>query len=238
MILKTAIVIAGGKGTRLEEHTEDLPKPLVPIYGVPLLERVLNWLKKNGVEKVIVGVAYKKEKVKEYFGDGSKFGLKISYTEHDENGGTEDAFKNAIEKSGIEDDNFYALNGDQITDLQLEGLTNFHLQKKVLATIVSIKLRTNYGIIKTDYQGNVIEFQEKNEVPGVLMNSGIYVFNKKIENYLDGGKNNIEENAFRKLIKEKSIATFYYDGMWFTVNDKKQLKKAGEILKESGNLID
>jgi len=238
MILKTAIIIAGGRGTRLEEHTEDLPKPLVPIYGIPLLERVLNWLKKNGVENVIVGVAYKKEKVKEYFGEGSKFGLKISYTEHDENGGTEDAFKTAIEKSGIEDENFYALNGDQITDLQLEGLTNFHLQKKPIATIVSIKLRTHYGIIKTDYQGNIIEFQEKNEVPGILMNSGIYVFNKKIKNYLEGGKNNIEENAFRKLIKEKLITTFYYDGMWFTVNDKKQLKKAEEILKEQSSIID
>ncbi|PJA71277.1 nucleoside-diphosphate-sugar pyrophosphorylase, partial [Candidatus Pacearchaeota archaeon CG_4_9_14_3_um_filter_30_11] len=101
MILKTAIVLAGGKGTRLEEKTLELPKPLIPVGRKPLLEIILDWLKKNGVEKVIIGVAYKKEKIKEYFGDGSRFGLKIIYTEHDENDGTEDAFKTAIEKSKI-----------------------------------------------------------------------------------------------------------------------------------------
>ena len=235
MILKTAIVLAGGKGTRLEEKTLELPKPLIPVGSKPLLERILEWLKKNGIEKVVIGVAYKKEKIKEYFGDGKKFGLKIIYTEHDENGGTEDAFKTAIEKSKIDDENFYAMNGDQITDLQLEGLTNFHLQKNSVATIVSIKLRTNYGIINVDNQGNIIEFQEKHEVQGVLMNSGIYVFNKEIKNYLSGG--NIEENAFRKLIKEKRISSFYYDGMWFTVNDKKQLKQAEEIIGRVGSIL-
>jgi len=234
MILKSAIILAGGKGTRLEEKTLELPKPLIPVGGKPLLERILEWLRKNGVENVIIGVAYKKEKIKEYFGDGSKFGLNIIYTEHDENGGTEDAFKTAIESSKIGDENFYAMNGDQITDLQLEGLTNFHLQKNSVATIVSIKLKTNYGIIKTDHEGRITEFQEKHEVPGILMNSGIYVFNKKIKNVLSGG--NIEENAFRKLIKNKSISSFYYDGMWFTVNDKKQLKQAEEMIGKFDSL--
>jgi mannose-1-phosphate guanylyltransferase len=236
MILKTAVVIAGGKGTRLEEKSLEIPKPLIPVYGVPLLERILKWLKKNGIEKVVIGVAYKKEMVKNYFGDGSKLGLKIIYTEHDENGGTEDAFKAAIEKSGITDENFYAMNGDQITDLHLEGLTNYHLQRGSIATIVSIKLRTNYGIIKVDNNGKIMEFQEKHEVPGVLMNSGIYILNHKIKDYLSGG--NIEENAFRKLIKDNLISSFYYDGMWFTVNDKKQLKQAEEIFKEYNNLLE
>ncbi|MCR4327259.1 MAG: nucleotidyltransferase family protein [Nanoarchaeota archaeon] len=232
MILKTAIILAGGKGTRLEEKSLEIPKPLIPVQGTPLLERILNWLKKNGIERVIIGVAYKKEKVKEYFGDGSKFGLKITYTEHDENGGTEDAFKTAIEKSGVEDEDFYAMNGDQLTDLQLEGLTNYHLQKGSIATIVAIKLRTDYGIIQVDGEGDITEFQEKREVSNALMNSGIYVFNKKIKGFLSNG--NIEENAFRKLIKEKKISSFYYDGMWFTVNDKKQLKKAEDILNQFG----
>ncbi len=236
MILKTAVIIAGGKGTRLEEKSLEIPKPLIPVYGVPLLERILRWLKKNGVEKVVIGVAYKKEMVKNYFGDGSKLGLKIIYTEHDENGGTEDAFKTAIDKSGINDENFYAMNGDQITDLHLEGLTNYHLQRDSLATIVSIKLKTNYGIVRVDNNGKIVEFQEKHEVPGVLMNSGIYVFNRGIKDYLSSG--NIEENAFRKLVNGKKISSFYYDGMWFTVNDKKQLSQAEKIMRENEFLID
>ncbi len=70
MILKTAIIIAGGKGTRLEEKTEEIPKPLIKVAGVPLIERIILWLKKEGVENIILGVAYKKEMIKEYLGNG------------------------------------------------------------------------------------------------------------------------------------------------------------------------
>jgi len=234
MSLDTAVIIAGGKGTRLEEKTQDLPKPLIPIGGVPFLERIILWLKENGVKNVIIGVAYKKDMIKEYFGDGSKFGINIRYTEHDENGGTEDAFKAAIEQSGIEDENFYAMNGDQITDLQLKGLTNVHIKNGAIATLVTIKLRTNFGIIDVDMQNRITNIHEKWSVPNVLMNSGIYVFNQKIKNYLQGG--NIEENAFRKLAKEGKLYSFYYDGEWFSVNDKKELKRAEEFLKEYNSL--
>src|SRR3989304_4617924 len=144
MVLRTAVIIAGGKGTRLEEHTEDLPKPLIPVRSKPILERIIEWLEKNGVENVIIGVAYKKEMIKNYFGDGSDFGVKIRYTEHDENGGTEDAFKAAIEQSEIQDENFYAMNGDQMTDLNLDDFANFHLNRGALATLMTVNLKTNF----------------------------------------------------------------------------------------------
>jgi len=230
MKLDTAVIIAGGKGSRLEEKTIDIPKPLIPIAETPFIERIINWLKRNDVKNLIVGVAYKKEKIKEYLGDGRRFGVNISYTEHDENGGTEDAFKAAIEQSGIKDENFYAMNGDQITDLQLEGLTNAHIKNKAIATLTTIKLRTNFGIIDTDGQGRITKIHEKWHVPNVLMNSGIYVFNKKIKDYLNGG--NIEENAFKKLAQEGNLYSFYYDGEWFSVNDKKELKKAEDYIKQ------
>ena len=235
MKLKTAVIIAGGKGTRLEEHTEDLPKPLIPICGKPILERMIEWLKKNGVENIVIGVAYKKEMIKNYVGDGGDFGVKITYTEHDEKGGTEDAFKAAILQSGIKDENFYAMNGDQLTDLQLEGLTNLHIIKGSIATLVTVKLRTNFGIIDAGNHGEVISFREKGPVPGYIINSGIYVFNKKIKKFLKGG--NIEENTFRKLIKRKKIHSFYYDGLWLTVNDKKVLKRAEEFITKFEKLM-
>lgn len=235
MGLKTAIIIAGGKGTRLEEKSIDLPKPLIPVGGLPILERILLWLKNNGVEKIIIGVAYKKELIKNYFGDGSKFGLEIIYTEHDENGGTEDAFKAAIDQSGIEDENFYAMNGDQVTDLQLIGLTNAHLKNNAVATLVTIKLKTNFGIIETDVKNKITSIQEKWIVPNTLMNAGIYVFNKKIKDYLVG--KNIEENAFCKLCEEGKLYSFYYDGEWFSVNNKKDLKEAEDYLKKVDSII-
>lgn len=232
--LKTAVIIAGGKGTRLEERTEDLPKPLIPVAGKPILERILEWLKENGVEKVVIGVAYKKEMVKNYFGDGEEFGIKIIYTEHDENGGTEDAFKTAIEKSGIKDENFYAMNGDQITDLNLSELAQMHLKRNAIITMTTVNLKTNFGIIETNREGQIIKFREKGEIQDKIMNAGIYVFNKKIKDFLSGG--DIEENAFRKLIDKGKIHSFHHNGIWLTVNDKKELKHAEEVLKRLDGL--
>jgi len=232
MNITTAVIIAGGKGSRLEEHTEDLPKPLVPIGGIPILERILNWLKKNGIKRVIIGVAYKKEMVMNYFGDGEEFGLKITYIEHDENGGTEDAFKTDIEKSEIDDENFFAMNGDQVTNLDLGKLSEFHTANKGIATIVTVNLKTNFGVIDSNENNQIIKFQEKGEVKDKKINSGIYVFNKKIKEFLTRG--NIEENTFKKLCEEKKLYSFYHEGIWFTVNDKKELKKAESFLNENG----
>lgn len=234
MVLETAVIIAGGRGMRLEERTDDLPKPMIPVAGEPIISRIVNWLKGEGVLNMVIGVAYKKEKIIDFLGDGKERGVNIRYTVHDEKGGTEDAFKAAIEQSGIQDNNFYAMNGDQLTDMQLRGLTNSHLTSNAVATIVTIKLRTNFGIIDIDNENRIIGFQEKNTISNILINSGIYIFNKGIRDYLTGG--NIEENAFRKLIEDKKIRSFYYDGLWLPINDKKEFKRAEEYLRKFENL--
>lgn len=228
MILKTAIIIAGGKGTRLEEKTKHIPKPLIPVAGKPILERIINWLKKSGVENIVIGVGYKKEMIKNYFGDGSKFGVNIYYTEHNENGGTEDAFKPAVEKASQLANNFYAMNGDQLVDLSLNKLTEAYFRTKALVIMVTMKLRTDFGMVEIDNQKRITKFREKGNVPNTLMNSGIYIFNKKIKDYLEKG--NIEENAFRKLARDRKLYSYYYDGIWMTINDKRQLKEAEEYL--------
>ena len=230
MKLKTAFILAGGKGTRLGRIGEEIPKSLLPLNGKPILERIISWLRKNGVENVILGVGYRKEQIKDYFGDGNKFGVNISYVEHDPNGGTEDAFKTDIENVKLYDENFYAMNGDQITDLQLDGLTNAHIKNDAIVTMVTIKLRTNFGVIETDHSNKIIHIQEKWTIPNVLMNTGIYVFNKKIKDYLLEG--NIEENTFRKLSEEGKIYSFYYDGEWFSVNDQKEFERVENYLKK------
>lgn len=235
MILEDAVIIAGGKGTRLEEKTEDLPKPMIQVGGIPLIEKVVGWLGKNGVKNVHISVAYKKEKIIDYLKDGNKLGVNVHYTYHDSEGGTEDAFKAALEQADIKEDNFYAMNSDQITDLQLEGLTNSHLMSGATATIVTVKLRTNFGIVEIDNQNKITKFQEKDTISNILINSGIYVFNQRIRDYLQGG--NIEENAFRKLIEEGKIRSFYYDGTWLTVNDKKELKRAEDYLRKYNSVM-
>lgn len=230
MILKTAVIIAGGRGTRLGKIADEIPKPMVKLNGKPILERIVVWLKHNGVERIVIGVAYKKEVIKEYFGDGSKFGVEIVYTEHSPDGGTEDAFTTAIFDSGIKDENFYAMNGDQVTDLQLEGFTNAHIESEAVASVITIRLRTNFGIVETDTDGFITEFQEKKLVPNVKMNCGIYIFNKDIKEYLVGG--DIERNTFKQLVSKRKLRSFFYDGMWTSVNDQKELKEAEETISK------
>ena len=234
MVLKTAVIITGGRGKRFEERTEDLPKPLIPVNDKPILERIIEWLAMSGVENIIIGTAYKKDMIKNYFGDGEDFGVKIKYTEHDENGGTEDAFKALLEQANIEDDNFYAMNGDQITNLSLDDLEKAHLEGSSIATIATINLRTNFGIVSVNENGKISEFKEKGEVHDKKMNAGIYVFNKQIKDLLIGG--NIEENTFRKLIKESKLHSFHHNGLWLTVNDKKELNHAEQMLKKQEGL--
>mgnify|MGYP001558469201 CR=1 FL=1 len=232
MVLKTAVIIAGGRGKRFEERTEDLPKPLIPVNEKPILERIIEWLAKNGVENVVIGTAYKKEMIKNYFGDGSDFGVNIRYTEHDENGGTEDAFKALLEQANLSDENFYAMNGDQITNISLDDFERAHIEGNAIVTIATVNLRTNFGIIHTNDSGKIVEFKEKGEVHDKKMNSGFYVFNKKIKDFLVSG--NIEENAFKKLIQGDMLHSFHHNGVWLTINDKKELAYAEDILKRTG----
>lgn len=213
-----------------------MPKPLIPVNDKPILERIIEWLAKNGVSNIIVGVAYKKDMVKNYFGDGEEFGVKINYVEHDEDGGTEDAFKadleQAFQRNLIDEENFFAMNGDQITDLELRKLAETHLRNNAMVTITTVNLKTNFGIIETHDDGKIKEFKEKGDVQDKKMNSGIYVFNRRIIDYLLGG--NIEENTFKKLINQGIAHSFHHDGFWTTVNDKKELKLAEELLRSIG----
>ncbi|MFH1328186.1 MAG: sugar phosphate nucleotidyltransferase, partial [Candidatus Bathyarchaeota archaeon] len=98
MRFDTVVVLAGGPSTRLKPFTNDLPKGMVKVCGKPLLQWVVEWLKDNGVVEIILGVAYLKEKIMEYFGDGTKFGVNIRYSVHTSEGGTCEGFRLAIER--------------------------------------------------------------------------------------------------------------------------------------------
>ena len=113
-------------------------------------------------------------------------------------------------------------------------MINSHLGNGAAVTIVTVELRTNFGIIDVGMQNRVTGIYERRNVPNVLINSGIYVFNQGIKDYLVG--RNIGENAFKKLAKEGKLYSFYYDGEWMTVNDKKEIKIAEEFLRRYNGL--
>src|SRR3989344_3896872 len=124
-MVDTAVILAGGQGTRLFPLTADRPKQLVPILNRPLISWILLWLKKNGIKNVVVSTDYQKELLMDYLGDGKKFGLKIKYNDHAGAKDTGDAFKSVFKNIKLPK-TVLALTGDQITDLSVKDLVAHH----------------------------------------------------------------------------------------------------------------
>lgn len=237
--IRTAIILAGGKGTRLRNLNSnisasepDIPKPMTNILGKPILEYTINGLKNYGVERVILGVAYKKEKIIEYFGNGGKIGVQIEYNEHSVEDGTGDAFKKAMENKAVEDC-FYAMNSDQFTTFPYNKLSDKHFDlcstvtPPPLATILLVHPISPYGIVETDKKSRVISFKEKPLLKNITVNAGIYVLDKKIKPLLKG---DIEKTTFVTLTKQKKMRFLLYEGLWDTINTFKDLERVEELL--------
>lgn len=239
MAIRTAIIIAGGRGTRLFSLNDDMPeewtkihKSMIKVDGKPLLQRTIEWLKSHGIENVVIGVGHKKESIMDYFGDGSKFGVKITYSHHDADGGTGDAFRSAIENSKIDDKLFFAMNSDQITDFDLGLLEKkyYSSNSKSLATIALVYPTSPYGLVEVDTSGNVIAFREKPKIP-MTNNAGIYLFHKDIKEHLSG---DVEKNTFVKLAAMGRINSVLHGGYWDTINTYKDWLRVQATLSGGG----
>lgn len=228
---KTAVVLSGGEGVRLRPITRDLPKGLVKVGGKPLLEWVIEWLRDNAVQTIVIGVAYLREKIIDYFGNGDKFGVEIRYSVHTVEGGTGEGFRLAISRY-VEDEIFYALNGDQITDIKLGSLLKRHeREKQTLATIAVVHPRLPFGLVEVDKYNNCRRFLEKPVLNDRFISTGVYVFNRKIVSYLPS-RGDIERLTFPKLSKEGRLAAYRHKRSFITVNSLRELEEAEATLKE------
>lgn len=217
----TAVVLAGGQGLRLRPLTNDAPKAMVIAAGKPLLQWIIEWLKRNGVHNIVIGVAYKREKVMDYFGDGKRFGVSIEYSAHTVEGGTSEGFRRAIERH-VNDEVFLAMNGDELVDLSASDFVEFHSLNKGIATIAVGPLRSPYGVVRLE--GNdVIGFDEKPILRSHYVSMGTYVFSRQILEYLPE-TGDIERTAFPVLSSMRKLKAYVHDGFWATVNTMKDLE--------------
>jgi NDP-sugar pyrophosphorylase family protein len=230
MKVDTAIVLAGGKGLRLMPLTSEQPKAMIPVLGIPMIEWVILWLKKNGITNIILSLDYKKEKLIDHLQDGKKLGVNIIYNDHSGAVETGDAFRSVFENIKPLPDVMVAMNGDQITDLSLKELINYHSEHDPIATMVSCPFKSRFGIVTYDENYWVEDFEEKPVLSSLYANAGIYVFNKKIAQYLPQ-RGAIETTTFQQLIKKQQLKTYVYDGLFTTVNDHKDLQNTETILK-------
>ena len=155
-----AVVMAGGEGSRLRPLTSGVPKPLVPVVGKPVMEHILRLLRNHGITDVVVTLQYLGSAIRDYFGDGSDFGVDITYVVEDAPLGTAGSVKNAQEYL---DEPFIVISGDAMTDIDLSQVMQYHREKKAAATIVltSVANPLEFGVVITNPDGTINRFLEK-----------------------------------------------------------------------------
>lgn len=211
-----AIILAGGRGKRLKPITDYVPKPLVPLKNVPIIEWQIKYLKKFKVDEIIICTGYKTEMIEHFLDTKDNFGIKISFSIEKNPLGTGGAIKQAGKL--IKDDSFFVLNGDTITNIDLGKL-----QKKT-NSIAAIELRTKFGIMET-VDDKVIKFREKKEIPNVWMNAGIYHLQKKLLKDLPN-KGDIEKTVFPDYAQKQMLNTVKFkNAKWYSVDSFKDMEE-------------
>ncbi|MCW1295558.1 MAG: sugar phosphate nucleotidyltransferase [Candidatus Parvarchaeota archaeon] len=222
---KIALILAGGSGTRLRPLTYEIPKPMMPVNGRPILEHIMEQLKKAEFIDIIISIGYLGSKIKEYFGDGSKFGVRIRYSEETTPMGTGGAIK---KNQNIFHDDFIVLNGDNLFDFDLNKIYEFHKKEKAMATIALVPQDdvSQFGVV--EMEGNkIVKFIEKPKTEQVshLVNAGIYVINPAFLSFIPQGESNISK-IFEQVAEKKIIDGFIYAGKWLPCDSMDLYDKA------------
>jgi len=221
-----AIILAGGKGTRLKPYTTIFPKPLMPINDMPILEVVVRQLKKSGFKKITMAVGHLAELIEAFFSDGNKWGLDISYSREDIPLGT--AGPLALLKEL--DETFLVMNGDVLSDLDYTELVRFHHRQNAMATIAMYdkEIKIDLGIIKTNDQHEIYDYVEKPTLTHQV-SMGIYVFNKEVMKYIPKGKYFDLPDLIHTLIKAKEkIVGYHFKGYWRDIGRREDYEQAIE----------
>ena len=219
-----AIILAGGKGRRLEPYTTVLPKPLMPVDDLPIIEIVIRQLKNNGFDRITIAVGYLAELLEAYLGDGSKYGLEIDYSRETVPLNT----MGPVTLIGGIDKTFLVMNGDILSDLNYSKFIQYHKEKGGIATIATYRREVNidFGVIEYDENNKIKKFIEKPKYE-YDVSMGIYVFEPEILNYIPKNRPFGFDQLMKVLIDdEKPIYSYPYNGYWLDIGRHEDYEKA------------
>lgn len=211
----TAVVLAGGEGTRLRPLTNDLPKPLLPVANRPFFEYMLDHLREAGVTRVIMALGYRAEPLIESFGDGGAYGLMIDYIVEDQPLGTSGAVRALLPELK---ETFLVLNGDCVTEIDITAMVDQHVERREYATLAvhTVDDPSRYGVVVIDGIGYVNRFIEKPpgpRFPAHTVNSGVYALEPEMFNFIADGFSMFEKDLFpAALMSGVEIGTFPWEG--------------------------
>ena len=245
--MAVGILLVGGLGTRLKPLTNDSPKPMLPAAGLPVTEHQILAAKKAGVHTLVLATSYLAEIFTPYFGDGSRWGMKILYAVEKEPLGTGGAIRNAAELLG-RDEPIVIFNGDVLSRHSISDQLDFHLSKKAYATLhlIEVEDARAFGCVPTDDTGRVTAFLEKMENPVTRdINAGCYIFSPHVIDEIPLGKVvSIERETFPSLVQSgRPIFGFKEQAYWLDVGTPAALFKgsrdlvAGEFRSMPGAVI-
>lgn len=214
-MFKRAVILAGGKGTRLHPYSVVLPKPLMPIGEYPILEVIIRQLVYFGFNHITMAVNHQADIIKAFFGNGDKWGIKIDYSLENQPLGTMGPLRQ------IEDlpDNFLLMNGDILTDLDFRAFSTFHIEQRNLFTISAYRreVRSEFGVLELDEAGRMTGFQEK-PVIRYDVSMGVYMVSRDVLPYIPEGQPYGFDHLMIDLIRNNSPAVVKkFDGYWLDI---------------------
>lgn len=212
---KRAVILAGGKGTRLRPYTVVLPKPLMPICEYPILEIIVRQLAHYGFDHITMAVNHQADIIKAYFGHGERWNIKIDYSLE------KIPLSTIAPLKYIEDlpDDFLLMNGDILTDLNYESFYNYHIKNNSLFTISSYsrEQKSEYGVLQLNNENELIGFMEK-PITKYNVSMGIYMLNKEILEYIPRDTFYGFDNLMYDLLKyNKRVLVNKYEGYWLDI---------------------
>ena len=228
------VIMAGGLGTRLKPITDNIPKPLVSVGGKPILERILEQLQTQGFRNITLAVYYKSEMIQEFFGDGSHWGLEISYIHEEKPLGTAGAL--GLLPSGLGSTPILVLNCDLLTKINFRQLIDFHNEENATATVAARQydIQVPYGVVKT--KGAKVQGIEEKPVQSHFVNAGIYVISPQMLSFLKK-----DQRSDMPMLIEEAIAKGHHVSMfpvheyWLDIGAMPELSLARNQIKDNSD---
>jgi len=235
-----AVILCAGKGERLKPLTNNIPKPLLPIGGRPLLERHIERLKHYDVKEFLINLHYLPEKIIDYFQDGRSLGVSIKYYFEPKLLGTAGAIKSMQDE--LEDDNFFVVYGDNLNECNFRELKEYHERKRGIATIAIFKKKGELkesGVVLIDSDSRIIKFIEKpteeelGNLNTKLVNAGIFVLSPEIFDFIPEDEYDFGRNLFPELIKKnKPLYAYNLNGVLIGIDTKEYYQRANDYFNK------
>lgn len=226
-----AVILAGGLGTRLRPITNSIPKVMVLVNGKPFLQHQMEYLKRFGLNNFLIFAAYLGEKIQDYFGDGTRYGLNIEYSFEKEPMGTAGALKNAERKL---EDTFLLLNGDTLMPIDYESLIRYFSSRKATGLMVAYSnldrsFRNNATIDST----NTVTNYSKKDLSGMThVDAGVYMFRREVTNLIPANRGcSLEQEIFPLLIARRELIAYPSDQRFYDMGSFEGLDVLKEVLR-------